>query len=293
MKEKDNNGFTGKRNRGWKIACVLFLAGALVCTAVACAGKENQSQAENEYENLAERTVATPEPEEASEETQEDAAPEPTEAPEEEKDPLAVLEEMGVPIPDKTVDFADLQENTNADIYAWIYIPDTKVDYPVLQHPTDNTYYLNYNLDGSRGYPGCIYTEDYNKKDFTDPNTVVYGHNMKNGTMFAGLHKYSDSQYLEEHPYVYVYTEEGLLVYEIFAAYESSDEHILYAHDWFEDRKVFGKYIEGILDMRSMGSVLKEGVEVTADSRILTMSTCISSKPNNRFLVQGVLLNGE
>lgn len=293
MERTDKKQGNGNNNRGWKIACGLFLAGALVCTAVACAGKENQSRSEEEYKNLAERTAATPEPEgETPADTQEDATPEPTEAPEE-KDPLAVLEEMGVPIPDKTVDFADLQENTNADIYAWIYIPDTKVDYPVLQHPTDNTYYLNYNLDGSRGYPGCIYTEDYNKKDFTDPNTVVYGHNMKNGTMFAGLHKYSDSQYLEEHPYVYVYTEEGLLVYEIFAAYESTDEHILYAHDWFGDRKVFGKYIEEILDMRSMGSVLKEGAEVTADSRILTMSTCISSKPNNRFLVQGVLLNGE
>ena len=198
-----------------------------------------------------------------------------------------------MPIPEKEVDFADLQENTNGDIYAWIHIPDTKIDYPVLQHPTDNSYYLNHNLDGSRGYPGCIYTEDYNKKDFTDSNTVLYGHNMKNGTMFAGLHKYGDSEYLEEHPYIYIYTEEGLLAYEIFAAYQSGDEHILYAHDGFEDRKVYGKYLEEILNMRSMGSVLKEGAEVTEDSRIITLSTCISGKPDNRFLVQGVLLNGD
>ncbi|HBA46219.1 MAG TPA: SrtB family sortase, partial [Lachnospiraceae bacterium] len=102
-----------------------------------------------------------------------------------------------------------------------------------------------------------------------------------------------DSEYLEEHPYVYIYTEDGLLVYEIFAAYQSSDEHILYAHDNFEDRKVYGKYLEDILNMRSMGSVVKEGTEVTEDSRILTLSTCISGRPNNRFLVQGVLLNGD
>ena len=273
----------------WKAAGILFLAGALVCTAVACAGKETQSQAEDEYDKLAEQTsiAVTQEPEAAPEVTPE-TAEEPAE-----KDTLAVLEEMGVPIPEKTVDFADLQENTNEDIYAWIFIPDTEIDYPILQHPTDNTYYLNYNLDGSKGYPGCIYTEDYNTKDFSDPVTVLYGHNMKNGTMFAGLHKYGDSEYLEEHPYVYIYTEEGLLVYEIFAAYQSSDEHILYTYDGFKDKKVFEKYIEEILDMRSMGSVLKEGVEVTADSRVLTMSTCISGKPNNRFLVQGVLLNGD
>ncbi len=290
MKKEADNSLDGKGSRGWKVACILFLAGAIVCTAVACAGKETQSQAENEYDKLAGQTSvsATEEPE-----TDPEVTPEATEEPAE-KDPLAALEEMGVPIPEKTVDFADLQENTNGDIYAWVYIPDTQIDYPVLQHPTDNSYYLDYNLDGSRGYPGCIYTEDYNRKDFSDPNTVMYGHNMKNGTMFAGLHKYGDSEYLEEHPYVYIYTEEGLLVYEIFAAYQSDDEHILYAHDGFEDRKVFEKYIEEILDMRSMGSVLKEGAEVTAaDSRILTMSTCISGKPNNRFLVQGVLLNGE
>lgn len=291
MKKTEDDRFGTKGSRGWKAACILCLAGAVICTAVACSGKETQSRADDEYEKLAEQTnsaAAVQEPVETPSVTAE-----PTEAPPEEKDPLAILEEMGVPIPEKEVDFADLQENTNGDIYAWIHIPDTKIDYPVLQHPTDNSYYLNHNLDGSRGYPGCIYTEDYNKKDFTDPNTVLYGHNMKNGTMFAGLHKYGDSEYLEEHPYIYIYTEEGLLAYEIFAAYQSGDEHILYAHDGFEDRKVYGKYLEEILSMRSMGSVLKEGAEVTEDSRIITLSTCISGKPDNRFLVQGVLLNGD
>jgi len=275
----------------WKAACILCLAGALVCTAVACAGKETQSRAEDEYDKLAEQTsgtTAAPEPTEMAAEPE----AEETEEPPVEKDPMAILEEMGVPVPDKTVDFADLQENTNKDIYAWIYIPDTKIDYPVLQHPTDNIYYLNYNLDGSRGYPGCIYTENYNEKDFSDPVTVMYGHNMKNGTMFAGLHRYSDSQYMEEHPYVYVYTEDGLLVYEIFAAHEYSDAHILYGHDYTEQAE-FEEYLEEIRNVRDMGRVLRGSVEVTDGDRILTMSTCIASKPNNRFLVQGVLLNGE
>ena len=195
-------------------------------------------------------------------------------------------------IPEKEVDFDNLQETVNKDIYAWIYIPDTKVDYPVLQHETDNTYYLNYNLDGSRGYPGCIYTENYNKKDFTDPVTVMYGHNMKDGGMFAGLHKYADSEYAESHPYIYIYTPDGMLVYEVFSAHETTDEHILYAHSWFEQESEIEKYIKDSRDSRSMGSVLREDVEVEKDDRVLTLSTCISSKPNNRFVVQGVLLNG-
>lgn len=293
MKKQKVDSPGAKSTRGWKIAGVLFLAGALVCTAVACAEKETQSQAEEEYDRLAEQTSATPEPEESPEVTQApEETPAPTEQPPEETDPLAGLESLGIPVPEKTVDIKDLQENTNGDIYAWIYIPDTKIDYPVLQHPTDNLYYLDYNLDGSRGYPGCIYTEDYNAKDFTDPVTVLYGHNMKNGTMFAGLHRYSDSQYMEEHPYVYIYTEEGLLVYEIFAAHEYSDAHILYSHDYTDEGQM-ETYLEDIKSMRDMTNVLREEVEVTTQDRILTLSTCISSKPNNRFLVQGVLVNGE
>lgn len=292
MKTGDNSSKGGGNARIWKIACVVFLVAALVCGAIACAGSERQSEAEDEFERLAEQTnvektdpPATPEP------SSEKPTPEPSETEPEETDPLEILENMGIPVPEKEVDFADLQANTNEDIYAWIYIPDTAIDYPILQHPTDNTYYLNYNLDGSRGYPGCIYTEDYNAKDFTDPVTVVYGHNMKDGSMFAGLHKYADSEYMESHPYVYIYTPDSLLVYEIFTAHETTDEHILYAHNWFEEKRVFEQYIDEVRDARIMGSVLREDVEVDGDGRILTLSTCISTKPNNRFVVQGVLLN--
>ena len=203
---------------------------------------------------------------------------------------MEVLREMGIPIPEKEVDFENLWENTNPDIYAWIYIPDSVIDYPVVQHPTDNIYYLNHNLDGSKGYPGCIYSEDYNTKDFTDPNTVFYGHNMKNGTMFAGLHKFEDAEYFEQNPYVYIYTPDKLLVYEVFASYEHSDEHLLYNHD-FTDKNTYQMYIDEIFDTRSMNCNLREDVQVTSDSRILTLSTCIANKPNNRYLVQGVLLN--
>lgn len=127
----------------------------------------------------------------------------------------------GPDIPDdeallRTVDFTALQEETNAHIYAWISIPGTRIDYPMLQHPSDNTHYLNHNLDGSRGYPGCIYTEKENAADFSDFNTVIYGHNMKNGSMFHDLHNYEDETFLPEHPYVYIYTPDRVLRYRIF-----------------------------------------------------------------------------
>lgn len=202
---------------------------------------------------------------------------------------------MEIPIPEKDIDFSYLQNNVNKDIYAWIDIPDTRIDYPILQHPVDNTYYLNYNMDGSEGYPGCIYTEDCNAKDFADPNTVVYGHNMKDGSMFAGLHQFADREYFETHPYIYIYTEDKLYVYEVFAAYECGDEHILYSCD-FTDDAAFEKYLEKIYDLEedADSSVnIREELDVTAGDHLLTLSTCVTQRPERRYLVQGVLLNGE
>ena len=93
------------------------------------------------------------------------------------------------------VDFEELQK-INPDVYAWIQIPGTNINYPILQSVTEaDDYYLNTTIDGKTGYPGSIYTEKYNSTSFTDPVTVIYGHNMKEGTMFADLHKYTDKTF--------------------------------------------------------------------------------------------------
>ena len=294
--EKDRRT-SEKSNRLWKVMLGIFLAVAVTALAVTGVQAYRQDRAQERLEQLAGSTTvsetAPPSSGGASAAAPEStAAPQPSPSPEEEEDPLRELEELGVPIPEKEIDFAELKAAVNPDIYAWIYIPDTLIDYPVLQHPTDNLYYLEHNLDGSKGYPGCIYTEDYNARDFSDPNTVVYGHNMKNGTMFAGLHKFEDSAYFEEHPYVYIYTEEGLYVYGTFAAYESGNEHILYNND-FASEYAYSGYLEDIFAVRSMNSNIKEDAEVTARDRIITLSTCVAGRADRRYLVQGVLLNGE
>lgn len=281
----------------WKIAGITFLVIALICIVVVCIRANRQSQAEDTYKKLAEETNSSTGTDLQGTSQSPAESPEPTEEPM--PDYLRILVEQGIPIPEKEVDFEDLQENVNEDIYAWLYIPDSgsdaieAIDFPVLQHPTDNSHYLNYNLDGSKGYPGCIYTENYNKKDFTDPLTVIYGHVMDTtGSMFAGLHKFRDSEYLEEHPYIYIYLPDKLYVYEIFAAYEYKDDHLLYGKD-YENEAVFVTYLREIEGIRDMNSVKKEGIELGADDRILTLSTCITGKPNNRYLVQGVLINGD
>ena len=114
------------------------------------------------------------------------------------------------------IDFASLTAQY-PDVYAWITIPGTRIDYPIVQHPSDNGYYLNHTVDGRKRIEGAIYTENYNSKDFSDPNTLIYGHNMKNGSMFKGLHKYKDRKFMEEHDEVLIYQDGRVLKYKIFA----------------------------------------------------------------------------
>ena len=111
----------------------------------------------------------------------------------------------------------------NPDIYAWITIPGTKIDYPVLQSEEDNGYYLTHDQDGKENPSGALFTEDYNNKDFQDPITVIYGNNMEDGSMFGELDRYSDGRYMEEHPYIYISADNGetTLKYRVFAAYRS------------------------------------------------------------------------
>lgn len=254
--------------------CLLIMAAAIIYIVRYYVGN---SQEESMYESLQTAVIGLPIPSpspQASSTASPDSNPE---------------------IPDdeaifRTVDFATLQEEINADIYAWISIPDTRIDYPVLQHPMDDTYYLNYNLDGSEGYPGCIYTEKENARDFSDFNTVIYGHNMKNGSMFHDLHYYEDESFMQDHPYVYIYTTDRVLRYRIFTAYRYDDRHLLYSFDYATVEGRNG-YLSEIFNIRNMSVVRDDQVEVTAEDTLVTLSTCIGNQAENRYLVQAVLVN--
>lgn len=195
--------------------------------------------------------------------------------------------EPPVQTPEKTLDWEALRSQ-NPDIYAWVYVPDTGVDYPVVQHPTDNSYYLNHNLDGSKGYPGCIYTENFNRRDFSDAHTVLYGHNLKDKTMFSTLHNFEDPQLFQKEHYIYLYTEEAAFVYRIFAAYEFSSIHLLDNFD-YTNTYVYEDLLRQI--MQASGNI-RQDVEVTAKDRIITLSTCTADHDAaRRYLVTGVLVS--
>lgn len=186
------------------------------------------------------------------------------------------------------VDFAKLKK-ANPEIYAWIRIPGLDVvDYPILQSETNNAYYLKRTVNREWSVYGSIFTEDYNKKDFSDFNTLVYGHNMKNGTMFGSLKKFRDASFFEKNRYIYIYTENRILKYEIFAACTWDNKHILASRNFkLEQNRTL--YLEEIFAVRDMNSQVKKDIEVTADDRIITLSTCMNDK-SKRFIVSGVLI---
>lgn len=190
------------------------------------------------------------------------------------------------------VDF-DLLEEINPELYAWIRIPNTKIDYPIAQHEgEEQNFYLYHDMYQNPQFAGCIYSQNYNSKDFSDPVTVLYGHNMKNRSMFQNLFNFKDADFFEENKYVYIYTRDKIRVYEIYAAYPYDDRNIMVSFD-FTDKQVLEEYLEESQQPRFMEALVREGVALTTDSQILTLSTCVAGQTDQRFLVQAVLLYEE
>ncbi len=186
---------------------------------------------------------------------------------------------------ENTIDFETLWK-TNEDIYAWIEVPGTPIDYPVLQHPSEDEYYLNHTVDRTEGLPGSIYSEKIHAKDFSAPNTVLYGHNMKNGTMFEMLDHYEEEEFFQEHPYIWIYLPDRTLVYRVFAASVFSDAYLPVYCD-FESEEGFTSFLE---EIRECAVCCDENISVGYGDRVLTLSTCIEGKADQRFLVEAVLV---
>ena len=190
------------------------------------------------------------------------------------------------------VNFTELWK-INTDMYAWIRIPNTNIDYPVLQTTElDDNFYLDHNYKKEYEFAGSIYSQSLNSKDFDDPNTVLYGHNMLNGTMFRTLHNFRDPDFFANNPYIYIYLPDRTLTYEIFSAYEYDDRHILYSFD-FNDKEVYAEYLAYATNPTESMMCNRREIEVTTDDKIITLSTCLGNIDTSRYLVQGVLISDE
>lgn len=186
------------------------------------------------------------------------------------------------------IDFEELQK-TNPDIYAWLRIEDTIIDYAVVQNPSRDEYYLTHNSDGAIDLNGAIFSQaTYNSVDFEDPVTVLYGHNMKTGVMFGTLRaSYTDPEFFDEHKQITIYTPEEELDFQVFAAVPYSDELIPYEHD-FTDEKEYNNFFDGVFNIRDLSARYDEENKPVYGDRVLILSTCISGT-DQRFLVMASL----
>lgn len=213
-----------------------------------------------------------------------------SEARSEQEEPQETEEDTDPPV-EIPIDFAALQEK-NPDVYAWITVPGTQIDYPILQHPEDNSYYLTHTIDGEEKTEGAIFTENYNHTDMEDPNTVIYGHDMKNGSMFQNLLNYQDREFFDVNREVIIYTPDAIRHYEIFAAYLYDDRHLLQSFNFY-NKDVYRQYLDSIFSIRDMNSCIDTSIKVDTDDKIITLSTCYGSQSDKRYLVQAVLVTIE
>ena len=276
MEQTDQTKQPGKSRKAlWTILMVLSLLVFLVCGIILGRYYLKQWQAKKVYDNLKNEYV-----EKDSEKDDED------ETGTEEDKPKVTRGDL------LEIDFESLW-TVNPEIYAWVEIPGTAISYPVLQRPADDSYYLNHTVDYKEGLPGSIYSESITSTDFSEYIHILYGHNMKNKTMFGGLHYYENDGYLEENSYIYIYTPEHIYVYHIFATVVVSDAHIMYAYDFTteEGRQTYIDYLYGLKANNNSRNHYLEEAEVTAEDKLLTLSTCIGNDKSHRYTVNAVLLD--
>lgn len=224
----------------------------------------------------------------AAEQTGPAAAEEPTAAPAEETVPKRKVwvPELVEEDPEleqlQTIDLAALRE-VNPDVLGWIRIPGTKVDYPLLQGE-DNEYYLYRTWDDRRNSVGSIFLESRNSPDLTDYNTIIYGHNMNNGSMFASIRNYVTQKYWEEHPYVYLLTDAGVYRYEIFSSYKTKTDSRAYGLS-FQQKQTREEFVQHSLENAKFDT----GIVPGEMDRILTLSTCAGGGYTTRWVIQARL----
>lgn len=191
---------------------------------------------------------------------------------------------------DDLVDFDALAEE-NPDIYAWIYIPGTDIDYPVLRASDSDDQYCVRGADGQPKETGCVYTEMYNSMDFSDFNTIIHGNDREGGDFYP-LHEYEDPDYMSSHRTMYVVMPYTTLEYEIIAAYYDEGSDIMRRYDY---TTVSGcaRWITDYTTRRDMGmNRLKPSHELsTEDSFIVTLDGLRDEQTDRQFVVIASLVN--
>ena len=187
--------------------------------------------------------------------------------------------------PEMEVDFKALREK-NPDTVGWLYVGSCGISYPIVQGE-DNDYYMNHTFEGTVNSSGAIIMDYRDDKYLKDWNTFIYGHNMKNGSMFGSLKKLlNDETLYDSDPYIYVYLPGYIYRYKIFSYYKDKPDSKMY---WTAD--TLQEYRQYIRDALSL-SVRDLGVETSEENNIVTLVTCSGSGAGKmRFFVHGEFID--
>jgi len=172
----------------------------------------------------------------------------------------------------------------NSDVVGWINIPGTRIDYPVLQS-NDNEYYLDHDINGNKSFFGSIFMDFRNNIKKKDSNIILYGHDMKNGSMFHDLVYYKKKDFFESHPLILFETLYKKYKGEIFSVYVT-DTKFNYLITNFASPEEYGAYLDTIRNK----SLFKNNVTVTTKDRILTLSTCSYEFKDARLVIHAKLI---
>jgi sortase B len=182
------------------------------------------------------------------------------------------------------VDF-DYLKNENEDIKAWLYSPDTSINYPIAQSE-DNDYYLHRLTDKTYNLAGTLFIDYRNNPDFSDFVTIVYGHNMKNGTMFGTLDNYKNQEYYNEHPLMYLATPNQSYTLELIAGYVTDADSDAYIIPQTSDER--DEFLKDVIKRSTFDSGISID-DVARDDRLVMLSTCSYEYENARFVAVGII----
>ena len=175
----------------------------------------------------------------------------------------------------------------NSDMAAWLHIPGTEIDYPVMWTPADEEYYLRRGFDGSANRNGCLILDTDSCLDPLTTNLIIHGHNMKSGAMFGTLTDYEDEDFCKEHMQIILYTEECQRNYEVLAVFRSQvykkTDQVFKFYKFFQadTAEEFDDFYQNIKAL----SLYDTGVTAEFGDHFITLSTCSYHVTNGRFVV--------
>ncbi len=258
--------FKDKRHAVLNILIVVFAAVFAVSAIMLLSGQKEYEEGKETYSEIAESAVIP-------------VAPVSPPANSSEAESVPQIDLSVSPI---TVDFDKLKK-INPDVVAWIYCHDTPINYPIVktENEQDYDYYLTHTLNGKQNSAGTVFADYRNQSFLEDINTFLYGHSMKNGTMFAYTLRYRTQAFYDTHPYFWIYTPDATYRVAVIAGHHVSPKDSAYNLLTSKDE------LQGYIQRAVSGSAFKTNADLAGVEKIIQLSACSYNTDDERFLLVG------